>query len=156
MHRAEIEFQIEKADSPAASRLITALDQELLANYPALHVHGIDVKGFAAAGGVFVVGYVEREPAVCGAIRPYEDAAEVKRMFVAPAFRGQGLGRGMLKFLEAEAARRGYARAVLETGTKQNEAIALYTSAGWTRIPAFGEYVNSPISVCLEKRLARA
>ncbi len=151
----QVEFRVEQADSPAARLLIERLDQELRANYPAEHMHGIAATGFEAAGGVFVVGYAGGQPVVCGAIRPYQDAAEIKRMFVTPEYRGQRLGHAMLSFLEQEATRRGFARAVLETGTKQTEAIALYTSAGWTRIPAFGEYAGSPVSVCFEKRLLK-
>jgi GNAT superfamily N-acetyltransferase len=151
----QVEFRIEQADSPAARLLIERLDKELRANYAAAHMHGIEAAGFEAAGGVFVVGYAEGEPVVCGAIRPYQGAAEIKRMFVTPEYRGRRLGHAMLRLLEQEAARRGFTRAILETGTKQTEAIALYTSAGWTRTPAFGEYVGSPVSVCFEKHLGQ-
>ncbi len=150
---ARVEYRIESAGSAAAARLIAALDDELSHQYPGLPVNGIDVADFEVGGGVFAVGYIDGEPAVCGAFRPWEDAAEIKRMFVLPSQRGRGLGRRMLAFLEAEAARRGYARAVLETGNLQREAIGLYRAMGWTPIPIFGPYVGSPISVCFEKRL---
>jgi hypothetical protein len=42
---------------------------------------------------------------------------------------------------------------VLETGERQGEALALYGRAGFSRIPAFGEYVGSPLSVCMAKTL---
>jgi GNAT superfamily N-acetyltransferase len=148
-----VEYRIESAGSPAASRLIAALDGELARQYPGLPINGIDVAAFEADGGVFAIGYVDGKPAVCGAFRPWEDAAEIKRMFVMPAERGRGLGRRMLAFLEAESARRGFSRGVLETGNLQTEAIGLYRSMGWTPIPVFGPYVGSPISVCFEKRL---
>jgi len=151
-----VEYRIESAGSAAAARLIAALDDELSRQYPGLPVNGIDVADFEASGGVFAVGYIDGEPAVCGAFRPWEDAAEIKRMFVLPSQRGRGLGRRMLAFLEAEAARRGYARAVLETGNLQREAIGLYRAMGWTPIPIFGPYVGSPISLCFEKWLSRA
>ena len=150
---AQVEYRIESAGSPAAARLIAALDDELSRQYPGLPVNGIDVAQFEAGGGVFAICYVDGEPAVCGAFRPWEDAAEIKRMFVLPATRGRGLGRRMLAFLEAEAARRGYARAVLETGNLQHEAIGLYRAMGWTPIPIFGPYIGSPISICFEKLL---
>ncbi len=60
----------------------------------------------------------------------------------------------MLQFLEDQAARHGFARAVLETGKKQTEAISLYVSAGWQPIPPFGPYVGNPVSACFAKRLA--
>ena len=43
---------------------------------------------------------------------------------------------------------------MLETGTRQGEALALYRRAGFTEIPAYGEYRASPAtSVCMTKRL---
>ena len=152
---ASIEYRIESAGSLAATKLIAALDDALSRQYPGLPVNGIDVADFEAAGGVFAVGYVDGEPAASGAFRPWEGAAEIKRMFVVPTRRGRGLGRRMLAFLEAEAAKRGYARGVLETGNLQHEAIGLYRAMGWTPIPIFGPYIGSPISVCFEKRLSR-
>ncbi|HKV00216.1 MAG TPA: GNAT family N-acetyltransferase [Vineibacter sp.] len=152
----QIEIRIEAASSPAAGALIAALDDELRRRYPDEPTNGIDAESFEADGGVFAVGYVGGEPAACGAFRPYEKAAEIKRMFVASAFRGRGLGRLMLLFLEREAARRGFARAVLETGTGQPEAIHLYSAQGWQPIPAFGSYVGNPLSVCFEKQLGDA
>jgi GNAT superfamily N-acetyltransferase len=149
----EVDFHIESAASPAAARLVAALDQDLLRRYPDMPVAGIDAAALEAARGVFAGGYVGGEAAVCGAFVPYEDAVEIKRMFVVPGFRGRGLGRHLLQFLEAEAVRRGFTRGVLETGTQQPEAISLYASAGWRRIPTFGPYIGSPVSTCFEKRL---
>jgi GNAT superfamily N-acetyltransferase len=67
--------------------------------------------------------------------------------------RGRGIGRHVLGALELEGRRLGVRRLVLETGERQAEALALYTGAGFARIPPFGEYVDSPLSVCMEKRL---
>jgi putative acetyltransferase len=146
-------IRIESARSPAACVMIAALDRDLLVRYPAESIHGIDVAAFDAQGGTFAIGYVGGEPAACGALRPYGDAAEIKRMFVAPDFRRRALARRMLAFLEAEAWRQGFRRALLETGLQQPEAIGLYRSTGWERIEAFGAYVGDPLSVCFAKRL---
>ena len=108
--------------------------------------------------GRFVVVYDDAgEPVACGAIRRRDDeAAEIKRMYVRPAARGRGLSRMVLLELEATALRMGYRALVLETGARQPEAIALYESAGYTTIPNFGFYKESPLSVCYRKELARA
>jgi ribosomal protein S18 acetylase RimI-like enzyme len=74
-------------------------------------------------------------------------------MYVAPAGRGRGLARRVLAELEASARAAGVARTILETGTKQPEAIALYTSSGYTRIPGFGVYANEPDCRCFAKPL---
>ncbi len=82
-----------------------------------------------------------------------EHVAEIKRMFVTPAARGHGVGRVLLRALEAEARRLGVNRLVLETGTRQPEALGLYETAGFSTISPFGEYVGSPLSVCMAKDL---
>lgn len=85
----------------------------------------------------------------------YRDGdAELKRMFVTAEARGLGLARRILAALEADAKAAGRVRMVLETGTKQPEAIALYTSSGYT--PAaekFGLYRFDDLSRCYEKFL---
>ncbi|MGC9954458.1 MAG: GNAT family N-acetyltransferase [Rhizomicrobium sp.] len=148
-------FRIESPGSAAARSLIAALDEEILSRYPGEPVNGINVAEFEAAGGVFAVGYEEDMPVACGAFRPFEGSAEIKRMYVVPAFRGRGLARRMLDFLEAEAARRGFPRAILETGRQMTEALGLYRSRGWQEIPVFGPYAGDPKSICFEKRLAK-
>jgi GNAT superfamily N-acetyltransferase len=75
-------------------------------------------------------------------------------MYVAPGERGRGVGRVLLAGLEDEARRLGISRLVLETGTRQTQAIALYRRAGFEPIPAYGEYMLSPgTSVCMAKSL---
>jgi putative acetyltransferase len=75
-------------------------------------------------------------------------------MYVTPDVRGRGIGRALLDLLEAEARTLGLAQLVLETGTRQVEALALYRRAGFTAIRAYGEYAASPAtSVCLAKAL---
>jgi GNAT superfamily N-acetyltransferase len=147
-------FRIESAASTAAQSLMTALDADIMRRYPGEPTNGIDAAEFESVGGVFVVCYVDDIPAACGAIRPFEGSAEIKRMYVVPALRGRGLARATLGFLEAAAARRGYARAILETGRQMTEALTLYRSEGWREIPVFGQYVGDPKSICFEKPLA--
>ena len=70
--------------------------------------------------------------------------AEVKRMYVAPGARRAGLARAMLTHLEDTARASGAEVMVLETGMRQPEAITLYQSAGYTRVPGFGYYADAP------------
>lgn len=95
----------------------------------------------------------------CGALRPLaddlaDDLAEVKRMFARPGTRG--VGSAVLRFLEGEAARRGYARLRLSTRRVNERAVAFYERHGYRRIPGYGRYAGSPVSACFEKRLAPA
>ena len=77
------------------------------------------------------------------------DPAHVRQ----PEARGRGLGRAILSELEAAARALGYDALRLETGTGQPEALGLYASAGFERIPRYRPYVNDPTSVCFQKRL---
>lgn len=79
--------------------------------------------------------------------------AEIKRMYVRPAFRGAGIGRQLIVALEEEALAADRPTIRLETGTYLPAAIALYRSSGYLPIPTYGEYVGNPFSVCFEKRL---
>jgi len=148
-------LRIEPAASATARALIEALDADLHVRYPGMPTNGIDHEGFEAAGGVLVVASIDDAPAGCGAFRPLGASAEVKRMYVAPAFRGRGVARAILAFVEAAAARRGYAHGVLETGINLPEAVALYASCGWTPIAAYAPF-NDATSFCFEKTLTPA
>ena len=147
----------ETLDSPVATRLISALNAELAAEYSdpgSLHFR-LDPDEVAAGRGAFLVAWNGEEAVGCGAVRKVDGrTAEIKRMYVAPAWRGRGVGRRMLEALQDEARRLGATRVVLETGTRQASALALYRASGFTEIPAYGEYVSSPAtSVCMGKEL---
>ena len=91
----------------------------------------------------------------CAVRRLDEATAELKRMFVDPTVRGQGIGRALVEALESEARLLGVTTVVLETGARLAPAIKLYESMGYTRIPLFGEYLSSPdTSLCFGKPLS--
>ena len=151
---------------PVAAALIAALNAELSARYPepgATHFR-LDPDEVAPGHGAFLVVRQGDRPVGCGALRTLRDPAllealgprvgELKRMYVAPEARGRGVGRALLARLEGEARARGLARLVLETGTRQHEALALYRRAGFAEIPPYGEYAaSSGTSVCMAKAL---
>jgi GNAT superfamily N-acetyltransferase len=135
-------------DGPLAAPLVAALETYLSG------IYGLELPIPYDAGlyEIFVVAVDGGAPVGCGGLIRFDDrSAEVKRMYVAPEARGRGIGRLVLAELEARAARAGYERIVLETGDLQTEAIALYRSAGYTDIPRYPPYENSPWSVCLAR-----
>jgi putative acetyltransferase len=89
----------------------------------------------------------------CGAVVLDTEAGELKRLFVSPAARGQGLAQRLLARLEAEAVGRGCQLLQLETGPYQPEALGLYARCGYERRGPFGGYADDPLSVFMEKRL---
>lgn len=74
-------------------------------------------------------------------------------MYVSPTAQRRGLARRMLAHLEVSAAATGVQAMVLETGTAQPEAMALYESAGYVPIAGFGHYRDSPLSRCFGRVL---
>jgi putative acetyltransferase len=102
-----------------------------------------------------IVAFDNEMPVGCGAIKELsKDAMEVKRMYVPPVRRGQGIAGKILKELENWANELNYTKCLLETGKKQPEAIALYKKNGYQIIPNYGQYENVENSVCFEKILA--
>src|SRR4051812_10937321 len=148
----------------ASRALIGALNAELQGVYPepgATHF-ALDPAEVTGGRGAFLVVYRAGTPVGCGALRVLDcdgngDAvliAELKRMYIAPAVRGTGLGRRLVAALEAEARALGVRRLVLETGVRQAAALALYGATGFRPIPLYGEYCLSPeTSVCMGKEL---
>ncbi len=142
--------------APIAQQLIGDLNAELSEQYPeegATHFR-LDEEEVGAGRGAFLVAYLDTDAVGCGALRTIEPGiGEIKRMYVAPAARGRGVGRAVLSALEGEARRLGVRRILLETGIRQTVALALYRRAGYWPAPPFGEYVDSPLSVYLAKDL---
>lgn len=101
-----------------------------------------------------VVAYQDEIPAGCGAIKEYtEGKAEIKRMFVHPDFRRQGIASIILSELELWANELKYSVCILETGIRQPEAIALYQTLQYESIPNYGQYDGVASSVCMQKHL---
>jgi putative acetyltransferase len=161
-----LEIAPEALAGAVATALIADLNAELSALYPepgATHFN-LDPGEVAPGAGAFLVARLRGRPVGCGALRRLREATlvrevgprvgELKRMYVAPEARGLGIGRALLVRLEGEARALGLERLVLETGTRQLEALALYRRAGFTDIPPYGEYAASvTTSVCLTKAL---
>lgn len=93
-----------------------------------------DVRFFAARVDGVAVG--------CGGVAFDDGFAEVKRMYTRPTARRQGVAAALLRQLEGEAKRAGYAVLRLETGMYQAEAIAFYEREGFQRCDAFGDYLS--------------
>lgn len=143
--------------SDFSRELIGALNAELSGLYaePGANHFNLDPSEVSGGRGAFLIVCRNGVPVGCGALRLLDaETAELKRMYVSPTVRGTGLGRRLVAALEAEALARGVRRLVLETGTRQTAALALYRSTGFQPIPLYGEYCLSPdTSICLGKDL---
>ena len=101
-----------------------------------------------------VIAYQRRLPVACGVIKPFTaTAAEVKRMFVRPDYKKQGIAAKALSELENWAIELGFSLCVLETGKKQPEAIGLYQKAYYRIKANYEQYIGIDNSVCMNKPL---
>jgi len=146
-----VKIEVTAYDHPDAMALIAQVQQEYVVRYGSPDGTPVDPADFAPPRGLFLVAYVDGTPAACGGWRAHEADVELKRMYVTPAFRGRGLARAVLAELERRAVAAGYRRVILETGSKQPEAIALYESSGYVPVPRFGFYADAPGAVHLGK-----
>jgi putative acetyltransferase len=141
------------SENPDFRTLVQLLDQDLAARDGAEHGYYAQYNTIAQLNHV-VVAYLGGEAVGCGAFKPFEvDAVEIKRMFVQPAHRGQGVAQAVLAELEKWASELSYVSGVLETGKRQPEAIRLYERSGYGHIPNYGQYVGIENSVCMQKDL---
>lgn len=146
-------------EHPEAQRLVEKVQQEYVVRYGESDITPVRAEEFSAPRGLFLLGYLDGEAVASGGwrIRDGDEPGfesgdvELKRMYVVPEARGRGLSRVMLAELEAAAARVGCSRILLETGTRQPEAIALYRSSGYVEIAKFGAYQDDPESTCFAK-----
>jgi GNAT superfamily N-acetyltransferase len=102
----------------------------------------------------FTLLALDGAPVGCVGLQPVAPGlGEIKRMYVAPAARGWGLSRLLLEAVEAQARSVGLTNLRLETGTRQVEAIALYTNHGYRPTPPYPPFENELASRCFAKEL---
>ena len=118
-----------------AALLVEEVQGEYVRRYGGRDETPIDPTYFDHPDGAFFVGYLDGRPVATGAWRRRPDVA---------------VDGGTL---EATARAAGADVMVLETGTRQPEAIALYESSGYLPIPGFGYYRDAPLSRCLARLL---
>jgi putative acetyltransferase len=142
------------ADDKDFQSLVILLDEELLERDGEDHVFYAQFNSIGRIRHV-IVAYREGQAVGCGAFKLYnERTAEIKRMFVRAAFRGQGIAGQILTELESWAQENNFHQCILETGFNQPEAIALYQKSGYSRIPNYGQYQGVAGSICMQKALA--
>ena len=146
---------IELPDQPEVIALIAELDAYQDTLYPPESRHALDLTSLKQPNVLFAVARDDAGRAIgCGAIVLNPEFGELKRMYVGPRGRGQGVAKKLLALLESQAIGSGCKLLMLETGPYQHEALALYASAGYERRGPFGDYMNDPLSVFMQKQLS--
>ncbi len=88
-----------------------------------------------------------------GALKFFDDYAEVTRMFVKEAYRGNGLAGKLLDELAKVALGHDLNLLRLETSDKFKSAVRLYRRYGFQLCEPFGEYVHKPFNTYMEKQI---
>ena len=147
-------FAFESPDQPDVIALIADLDAYQDTLYPPESRHTVDLASLKRPDVLFAVARDSEGLAIgCGAIVLYPEFGELKRMYVSPGGRGQGVAKKLMALLESRAADVDCKLLKLETGPYQHEALALYASTGYERRGPFGDYTNDPLSVFMEKHI---
>ncbi len=134
-------------------QLVKLLDEELKITDGDEHAFYDQFNKITAIKHV-ILAYSDTIAVGCGAIKEYSsEQMEIKRMFVLPEQRGKGIASLVLAALENWAKELGYQSCILETGSRQKGAIALYKKNNYEIIPNYGQYQNVANSICFEKRL---
>ncbi|MBN2493354.1 MAG: GNAT family N-acetyltransferase [Deltaproteobacteria bacterium] len=91
------------------------------------------------AGGLLLAWEGDQAVGVVGMRSIDQGRCEMKRLYVSPAWRGQGIGRELSEAVVSEARRAGYLAMRLDTLGRLGEALALYRSMGFREIPPYRE-----------------
>jgi GNAT superfamily N-acetyltransferase len=143
-------------DDPSAVALREAMSAEMRLRYADRFAARVEVPADMAVKADTVaytaVAYTADRLLVGHAALRWLDAdLELKRMYVVPSHRGQGVSVALLTAVEQETARLRAARIVLQTGDRQPDAVRLYEKSGYTRIPIFAPYQALTYSNCYQK-----
>lgn len=123
-------------------QLVGALNDELAALYSPEQRHGLALEAIFMPHIRFFIARMEGRAMGCGGVALFDDFAEVKRMYVRPEARGQGVADVIMARLMAETQAAGLSTLRLETGTQSFAALAFYRKCGFWDCPAFEPYAS--------------
>jgi putative acetyltransferase len=125
-------------------QLIGELNDELGALYAPEQRHGLALGAIFQPHIRFFVAHKEKRAVGCGGVALFTNFAEIKRMYVRPASRRQGVADAIMTRLITETRAAGLSVLRLETGTESFAAIHFYRKCGFRDCPAFEPYASLP------------
>jgi putative acetyltransferase len=151
-------IRLDDLSDPAVARLLEEHLEDMRATTPPESIHALDLDGLRKPEITFWTAWVGDLLAGCGALKELDaENGEIKSMRTAAAYRGRGVASAMLRHILDEAARRGYRRLSLETGSEDffAPARALYARFGFTVTEPFADYKPDPNSCFMTKAIWR-
>ena len=147
-------IEIRPARAQELNHLIEESTLLLQSLYPEESNHLVDATDLDADGNMLLAALEDDRAIGCvGLLRTSPTEGEIKRLFVDPHHRGKGIAKDLMGRLEGDALEVGITTLRLETGIYQPESMTLYESLGYHIRPPFGDYVDDPLSVFMEKEL---
>jgi len=139
-----VQTTLVSAHDPAARQCLERYFAELAARFPEGYDRKADgaaeLEEFCPPAGAFLLAEAAGKPVGCGALRAFSPGiGEIKRMWVSPEFRGQGVGRKLLESLERAATEKGLRAVRLDTHSSLTQALELYRTSGYREIPRFND-----------------
>ena len=136
-------FETSDPEQAPAATLLAEMSDELNRLYwtdGRLTRPALSVDEMRAPGGTYLVGWRDDQAVAGGGLRRITGpVAEIKRMYVRPSARAQGVAGELLAALEDAAGALGYRRIRLDTGPKQEHALRLYRKAGYVDITPYND-----------------
>lgn len=138
---------------PDATALLQASHALQASLYPPEHIFALSIDDLCAPDISFFIARRDGAATGCAALAGKSGYGEIKSMFVDPEARGSGTGAALMQSLEAHARIQGLPILRLETGDDLHAAQRLYERHGFRVCGPFGDYVEGPHSVFMEKPL---
>ncbi len=133
--------------------LFRLLDTHNMSHHPPEVCHLTQPEELQEVRSILLGIFCDGELCGMGALKFFDDYAEVTRMFVKEAYRGNGLAGKLLDELAKVALTNGLTVLRLETSEKFRSAVRLYQNYGFHFCEPFGEYVNKPLNTYMEKQI---
>lgn len=154
-----MDIRIDDLEGPEIRALIAAHLRNMYEQSPPESVHALDVGALRAPDVTFWSAWEGDALLGCGALKALDaQHGEIKSMRTAAAHLRKGVASALLRHLLAEAARRGYQRLSLETGTQPGfePARRLYARYGFVECEPFADYVEDPNSVFMTRAVRQS
>ena len=144
----------ETPDNPEIVAFFAAADKRSASLYSEDSRHGLSLSALLSANVRFFVARQHGRALGCGGYVLFKARdAEMKRLFVDPVSRGQGVGNALVKAIEQSAVDEDVEALFLETGIKSAEALRLYQRLGFATCLPFADYRPDPLSIFMRKKL---